>query len=195
MYDRMSPEDRAEALAVIARQALRVSRMLDDMMDSARAEVGVLGTDDHTAVSLDHTVREAVLVCTPEEQERLQIEVDTNVTVRGNSSQLSRVIQNLVVNALHHAPHDTTVQVRAYGTHDEGVIVVTDHGPGVPDGVHLFDRYSRGPSGGTGLGLFTASQIVGLHQGRIEVDATPGGGATFLVRIPLEESLDNGVAP
>ncbi len=64
-------------------------------------------------------------------------------------------------------------------------IEIGDHGPGVPPDLagRLFDPYVTGKSGGTGLGLALAKQTIEMHQGTIAVQATPGGGATFVVRM------------
>jgi signal transduction histidine kinase len=62
---------------------------------------------------------------------------------------------------------------------------VRDHGPGIPPEVagRIFDPYFTGKQGGTGLGLALVKQTVELHGGSVEVQPTPGGGATFVVRL------------
>ena len=69
---------------------------------------------------------------------------------------------------------------------DGGVrIEIRDHGPGVPPDLadRIFDPYVTGKSGGTGLGLALARQTVEMHRARSRVEPTPGGGATFVVRM------------
>ena len=100
---------------------------------------------------------------------------------------------NLVANALRHTPEGTPVEV-AVGHDADGVALeVRDHGAGVPEDVatKVFERFyradpSRGRSGGggSGLGLAIVAAIVAQHQGRVGVAQTPGGGATFVVRLP-----------
>jgi signal transduction histidine kinase len=71
------------------------------------------------------------------------------------------------------------------------VLRVVDHGPGVPadDRVRIFDRFRRGDSArsrhGSGLGLAIVRQVATVHGGAVEVEDTPGGGATFALRLPL----------
>ena len=75
---------------------------------------------------------------------------------------------------------------------DDAVITVADHGPGIPvDQAHLvFQRYAQLPQlngarpAGSGLGLFITRELVVAHNGTIEQRPTPGGGATFEVRLP-----------
>ena len=110
-------------------------------------------------------------------------------------SRLRQVVTNLVANALRHTPDGTPVEV-AVGHDAEGVALeVRDHGPGVPDEVatKVFERFyradpSRGRTGGggSGLGLAIVAAIVAQHHGRVGVAPTPGGGATFVVRLPQE---------
>ncbi len=71
-------------------------------------------------------------------------------------------------------------------------LAVVDHGAGIPtdDLAHIFDRFWRADpsrvraSGGTGLGLSIVEAVVSAHGGRVSVEATPGGGATFVVELP-----------
>ena len=112
--------------------------------------------------------------------------------VRGSEPRLRQVVTNLVANALRHTPEGTPVEV-AVGTDDDGVALeVRDHGPGVPQdiSVKVFERFYRADpargrgSGGSGLGLAIVAAIVEAHHGRVGVAQTPGGGATFVVRLP-----------
>ena len=75
----------------------------------------------------------------------------------------------------------------------DALLVVTDHGPGIPAeaGEAVFQRFYRADpargraAGSTGLGLSIVSAIVAAHHGQVRLDGTPGGGATFTVRLPL----------
>ncbi|MFG2192879.1 sensor histidine kinase [Streptomyces sp. NPDC048639] len=119
-------------------------------------------------------------------------------TVVGDDVRLARVLTNLVSNALRHTPVGTPVTVRI-GTDEEAgqaVVEVADSGPGVPEeeAGRIFDRFHRvgdgrdRASGGSGLGLSIVAAIVTAHGGTVRCLPTPGGGATFEVRLPLRES-------
>ncbi|WP_431912595.1 sensor histidine kinase [Nonomuraea jabiensis] len=113
------------------------------------------------------------------------------VTVEGVSSQLTRVLTNLLDNAQRHAREQVEVEVRRDGT--QAVMAVRDDGPGVPeaDRERVFERFTRLDTarsrghGGTGLGLAIASDVVRSHGGTIAVLDSPYGGACFEVRLPL----------
>src|SRR5258706_86300 len=107
---------------------------------------------------------------------------------------VEQVLSNLLENAARYAPPGTEVTVRAVavaGT-DEVEVAVVDHGPGVAEGERerIFDEFyrprveGRGPVG-TGMGLAIVKGIVEAHGGRIWVEPTPGGGATFALRLPV----------
>jgi two-component system OmpR family sensor kinase len=113
---------------------------------------------------------------------------------RGSEPRLRQVVTNLVANALRHTPPGTPVEL-AVGAADGGGVAleVRDHGPGVPPEVatKVFERFyradparGRGTGGGSGLGLAIVAAIVAQHHGRVGVAQTPGGGATFVVRLP-----------
>ncbi|MEU6079530.1 HAMP domain-containing sensor histidine kinase [Streptomyces sp. NPDC047108] len=119
-------------------------------------------------------------------------------TVVGDDVRLARVLTNLVSNALRHTPSGTPVALRI-GTDEaagQAVVEVADAGPGVPpeEAERIFDRFHRvgdgrdRASGGTGLGLSIVAAIVTAHGGTVRCLPTPGGGATFEVRLPLRES-------
>jgi two-component system OmpR family sensor kinase len=112
--------------------------------------------------------------------------------VAGDEAALRRIVTNLVGNAIRHTPPGSLVEL-ALGPlgRDWVIFEVRDHGPGVPPDkrAKVFDRFfrmddsrSRG-SGGTGLGLAIVAGLAGAQGGGVEVDDTPGGGATFRVAL------------
>ncbi|MDR2380027.1 MAG: HAMP domain-containing histidine kinase [Bifidobacteriaceae bacterium] len=114
-------------------------------------------------------------------------------TVIGDESALRRVVTNLVANAIQHTPPGSPVEL-AVSLRGDGwtVLEVQDHGPGIPlaKRSQVFDRFFRvdgsrsRDSGGSGLGLAIVAGLVAAHGGTVEVDDTPGGGATFRVALP-----------
>jgi signal transduction histidine kinase len=106
-------------------------------------------------------------------------------TLLGHYDPLQRAFSNIVRNAVEACDAHGAIELSAR-PEDGGVRVeIRDHGPGVPAALvgRLFDPYVTSKSGGTGLGLALAKQTVEMHQGAIVVEQTPGGGATFIVRL------------
>jgi two-component system nitrogen regulation sensor histidine kinase NtrY len=107
-------------------------------------------------------------------------------TLLGHYDPLRRAFGNIIRNAVEAC--DARGQIDLAARPEDGMIRIEigDHGPGVPPDLagRLFDPYVTGKSGGTGLGLALAKQTIEMHQGTITFQATPGGGATFVVRMP-----------
>lgn len=106
-------------------------------------------------------------------------------TLLGHYDPLHRAFTNIIRNAVEACDAEGEIELSAR-PEDGGVRVeIRDHGPGVPAELvsRLFDPYVTAKSGGTGLGLAMAKQTVEMHRGAIAVEETPGGGATFVVRL------------
>ena len=122
-------------------------------------------------------------------------------------SRLRQVISNLVTNALTHTPVGTPIRLGLRPDGDDAVIEVADRGPGLTDdqAERVFERFyrvdkarTRRTSGllhsGAGLGLAIVAALVAAHQGTVEVETSPGEGATFRVRLPVARA-DEEPAP
>jgi two-component system OmpR family sensor kinase/two-component system sensor histidine kinase BaeS len=122
----------------------------------------------------------------------VQIEPDL-LDINADPQRIGQVIGNLLSNALRYMPTEGGQVILTVQQTEEGVTLsVNDNGPGIStaDLPHLFDRFWRGEksrtrsSGGAGLGLTIARQLVELHGGTIGVESTPGQGARFWFRLP-----------
>ncbi|MCB9536995.1 MAG: hypothetical protein H6704_12145 [Myxococcales bacterium] len=125
------------------------------------------------------------------ETARCTLEVDDLPVVQGDPVLLRQVLQNLVHNAVKYACEaGDAVRVEARRDGEAWVLGVIDHGPGVApeDAEKVFSPFWRGPGTGrregVGMGLAMVRRIVERHGGRVWVEPTPGGGATFKVRLP-----------
>jgi two-component system nitrogen regulation sensor histidine kinase NtrY len=108
-------------------------------------------------------------------------------TLLGHYDPLRRAFSNIIRNAVEACDGRGEIEIAAGpdGARPGVRVEVADHGPGIPIGIRgrIFDPYTTAKSGGTGLGLALAKQTVTMHGGTIEVADTPGGGATFFVRL------------
>ncbi|WP_285728084.1 sensor histidine kinase [Psychromicrobium xiongbiense] len=119
-----------------------------------------------------------------------------------DESRIRQVLTNLMGNALRYTPEDSPLELVLGVREEDGlrqvVLQVRDHGAGISEeeAAKIFDRFYRAESsrsrdtGGSGLGLAIVAGIVASHGGSVRVSATPGGGATFTVLLPLEAPGD-----
>jgi two-component Ni(II)/redox sensor kinase NrsS len=121
----------------------------------------------------------------------MALEAETT-TLRGNERELSRLLINLISNALQHSPCGGTVEVRLETQGRWLALSVRDQGPGISleDQQRIFERFTRlqpdrsRQNGGSGLGLAIAQAIANRHGGEIRVASEPGHGATFTALLP-----------
>ena len=111
----------------------------------------------------------------------------------GDATRLRQVLDNLLANARAYTPAGTPVSVELERADGRATLTVADRGPGMTEeqAVRVFERFYRADSsrtrasGGAGLGLSIVGAVVEAHGGTAEVRPTPGGGATFVITLPL----------
>jgi signal transduction histidine kinase len=179
-----SGEESEAALNRIQKEADRLNSLVGELLEVTRAE-GDPASLRLEPVRLDEVLRDLVDDCSVEAKAqdcRLELTANPPAEVHGDAELLRRAIENVVRNAIRHAPPNTAVEVSLLK--DAGVSVrVRDYGPGVPE-EHLpriFDPFYRvdtdrsRSSGGVGLGLAIARRAIELHQGRIAArNSNPG---------------------
>lgn len=169
--------------------AERMQRMVDDLLTFSRVGEGNLDVETVDANAVLEDVRRDLRVQI--EAQDATVTVDDLPTLTADPSQLSRVFQNLLTNAIDYAGEDPPrVHVGAEVDGDDYVFTVEDDGVGIaPDQQdRVFDIFTRGErdddDDGTGIGLTLCKRIVNAHDGEITLDSTPGEGTTFYIRIP-----------
>ena len=178
-----SPTFRAEILRNIAELDQLVDEiLLASRLDAREADVGTVEDVDLIGLAA-------------EECARVDADLDVSAVpegleVRGISKLLRRAIRNLLENARRYSTGEITVQVLRSGTLAE--VRVCDRGPGVPldQRERIFEPFYRLPgaserSGGVGLGLALVRSIAGRHNGSVHCEDHVGGGACFVLRLPL----------
>ena len=178
--------DRQELLDTIAVDADRLARLVGDLLDLSRLEVGSAEPKPEV-LALDELVHEVVA----------EIPGGERVEVAGESPlvdvdpvQIRRVLANFLENALKFSPDGSDVHVRITATRREAIVRVVDHGPGVPDAdlERVFEPFNRGESrSGAGLGLAVARGFATANGGRVWAESRPGQGATFALALPVVE--------
>jgi signal transduction histidine kinase len=185
------PGDDRALLGSLAEEIDDMSAIVSGLRTFALADAPMQGA---TALDFSALVLEAAdIIAALGELRSVTVESDvqSQVTVRGDSLRLKRVILNLGDNAVKYTPEGGHVTIRLRDTLKEAVLEIKDSGIGIPnkDLPRIFDRFFRAGTGdhvtaGTGLGLAIARRIVEVHRGVIEVQSRPGEGSTFTVRLP-----------
>ncbi|MCY4530610.1 MAG: HAMP domain-containing sensor histidine kinase [Chloroflexi bacterium] len=193
----INPSD--ETLESIHQQVLQLNHLVEDVKLLSLLDAGVLRLNFEKAPIGDLLKRSAsgFTAKARSKEIRLTTEIDEDIPpVRMDTARILQVVDNLLENAVRHTPHGGEVTVRAglYST-DEIFVTVEDTGDGIPNEVidTIFDRFRRADpartraTGGAGLGLAIAKNLVEAHGGRIEATTSLGGGTTFRFTIPTDQ--------
>ncbi len=168
-----------DALLAVARDDDRGAKALHMPVDLA--EVVEATVASFRTVTTDHELE--LTYATPDE-----------LMVMGDRDQVRQVLVILLDNAVRYTPAGGRIHVQARADGKEAVLTVHDTGIGIPEEAlpRVFERFYRADdarnrqSGGVGLGLAIARELVTRHSGRISVTSTEGAGSTFTVRLPLD---------
>ncbi len=185
------PADLERSMSGITRESERMSLLVDDLLLLARLDEG--RPLEQKPVDLAAVVGEAVDAARVVEPGRpIELSVEP-ATVTGDEARLRQVLDNLLANARTHTPAGTAVSVELRQVDGRAELIVADHGPGLTEehASRVFERFYRADSsrarasGGAGLGLSIAAAVAEAHGGAAEARPTPGGGATFVIALPL----------
>ena len=180
-------------LEAIHNETQRLARLLDDLARLADAERPGLLLDKRT-LDLAEVAARAAESFAPRFAEReiaFTSELDP-VTVVGDPDRLVQIAANLLSNALRYTEPGGEVRLTVHPKANEALLEVADSGIGIAadDLRHIFTRFWRGDrsrsraTGGAGIGLAIVRELVRAHDGRIDVDSSPGQGARFRVSLP-----------
>ena len=192
MPDALLPSAERHELASAAHHEVdRLIRIVDKTLELSRIRAGAVVTDTVELTPAD-LVRLATERLSPAvDVDRVRLEVDPEVpAVAVDPLLMEHVLRNLLENALLHDPTGGDVVVSTRASDDCVEVLVIDHGPGIADGdrERVFEEFVRlgAPTdgAGTGLGLAVARGLTEVHGGTVTCEATPGGGATFVVALP-----------
>jgi heavy metal sensor kinase len=188
-----SAEEYKAALNTIALECEVTSRLLDDLLAIARADVVPAGSNDPVNMStLVAEVCEQFSGRARWKQQRLDRHVQPDAWVRGQASLLRRLIGILLDNAIKYTPAGGSIEVSLTVENPWVKLTVRDTGSGIAPGEleKIFDRFYRadksrsGESSGSGLGLSIAKWVADAHRSFIFVQSTLARGSTFTVHLP-----------
>jgi signal transduction histidine kinase len=193
------PKVITECYNVITKETRRLSRLVEDILSVSQLEVGSIelhvdSVDLKTLLS--DGVRD-VRGLADEKNIDIQLVLPAKLEpVRADRDKLAVVINNLLGNAIKYTPANGNVMVGCQVAADVVVLTFKDNGIGIDPSEHarVFEKFQRGSNpevqseSGTGIGLYTAREIVRRHGGDIELLSEKDKGSTFMVRLPHRES-------
>ncbi|MBR0553963.1 ATP-binding protein [Stakelama marina] len=189
------PETRARFLKVMFDEAVRMQRLVDDLMSLSRIEaekyrepadsvdLGALAQEVCAELSASGDPRATDLSCA----------IDSGILVRGDRAQLSQLLHNIVGNAMKYgragtpvtiALHEADRAMAALSVSDEGEGIAPEHLPRLTERFYRVDPGRSRKIGGTGLGLAIVKHIVERHRGRLDISSVPGKGTTVRILLP-----------
>jgi heavy metal sensor kinase len=183
-------EEYQEALDDLAEETDRLQGLVENLLQLARGEKGLkLHREEIDLSLLLADVGDSLRPLADNKHLILTCDLPPSLIISGDTDQLIRLIVNLLDNAIKYTERGT-ITISAQDKKEDAIIEVTDTGIGIsPEHVpHIFKRLytvdSARSSGGAGLGLSIARQIVQAHGGRIEVQSEVGNGTRFTVYLP-----------
>ncbi|WP_447974811.1 PAS domain-containing sensor histidine kinase [Nitrospira sp. Kam-Ns4a] len=193
LMNRTQEEATKRGLETIIAQVERITKIMNQLLAFARRRPA-----ERRPLDLRKTVADCLEVV-QERFRRHAIQVETSFqedlpAVAADSDQMSQVLLNLVINAIHAMPEGGTLRIALARTGDAVTVTVADTGHGIPkeDLPKIFIPFftTKETGKGTGLGLTVVHGIIQEHGGTIAVDSEPGRGTTFTISLPLSGGAD-----
>ena len=198
----ITEEERKQLTHSLAAKARRLNTIVTDLLDTERLARGVV-EPKLQEIAVGRLV--SLLVWDSETMAGRQVHVDARpVTAWVDPQMISRIVENLLMNAARHTPPESQVWITVVPEGGDVLIAIEDDGPGLPEEHResIFQPFEHGPmtsvhNPGVGVGLSLVAKFVELHGGRVWVEEREGGGASFKVLIPRgdPEVVPEGAVP
>lgn len=196
LHEELQDEQLKSFLKIIDRETLRLSDLLNDLLDLAQIE-NEKGFVKKETVNLKKMINEAIVrVDLLREQYQVQIEcllASEDLAVSGNYEWLCQALINILENSIRHGKDGGTIKISLEKNLDNAILEVCDDGPGIPEAdlPYIFERFYRvdkarsRKSGGTGLGLSIVKHILEAHDAQYQIKSREGEGIIFSFTLPL----------
>jgi len=195
--EHMPAAQQKELVTSLERGTLRLTQLIDNLLESVRIESGQLAIR-HQTVALAEVVEDARALVRPllaQRRQTLSVTLPDDLPLlSGDKPRLTQVFVNLLANANKFAPEDSTVRIGAEARPGQVLAWVEDEGPGpaASDGEALFARFRRGggaepEAAGLGLGLWLVKSIIDRHSGSVAFERTAAGRTRFTLILPVED--------
>jgi two-component system phosphate regulon sensor histidine kinase PhoR len=192
--DYVRPEDLKKHLATMHEQALRMQRLVDDLLMLSRLETAPPNRKEEVVdiPALLSGLKEQAEVLSGNAKHQITLEVEANLKLRGSRDELHSAFMNLINNAVRYTPPGGAINLHWYAVDRRAKFSVTDSGEGIAAEhlPHLTERFYRvdsarsRASGGTGLGLSIVKHVLLRHEAQLDVESELGRGSTFTCEFP-----------
>lgn len=183
-------------LNIMYRNALRLERLIQQLLDLSKIESGNLQLQLQNGDVLAFLKALAASFSSHAEQKNIQYQLnfpENGLISAFDPDKLEKISYNLLSNAFKFTPNGGQIKVSAKKEADRLIFSVKDSGQGIPkkELPHIFDRFYRSSDSkkkeqeGTGIGLALTKELVKLHGGQIQVESSPQAGSTFTIELPL----------
>jgi signal transduction histidine kinase len=184
----------SDHLTIVMRQIKRLSKLMDDLLDTSVIESGNLKFEWQQVelIKFITDISERMQIISSQHQITLATPTGAEFYVTADESRLEKVFSSLLHNAIKYSPQSDRILIDVSEEDNDYLITITDYGIGIPaeDKDKIFDLYYRGLSvdnkkfSGLGLGLYLSKQIVDKHNGRLTFESEVNKGSTFSVYLP-----------
>ena len=194
--ENMPPEERKKCTHISLEKAVRLKELMDEFFEITRFSLEDMVLEQNpvnVSMMLEQIADEAYAVLA-EKGLRCEVDIHEDLTVTGDADKLARVFDNLLRNAINYSYPDTCIRISAWSQRQWVYIDFVNQGPAIPEKqlTMIFEKFIRMDSarssetGGAGLGLAIAKQIVTAHGGEIHAENC-SEGIRFEVKLPGEE--------
>lgn len=192
----LSEKEREEFLTIIQEEATNVNALIKDLFDLAKMDQNEFSIQKERIHLCDLLQDISVKFKPAYEQKRVSLTFtcEDGINILLDPVRFNQVMKNLVDNALKYSSINTNVLVQAYKKDEEVIVKVSDQGEGIPkseipfiwDRLYRVDKSRSRTTGGSGLGLTIAKEIIERHGGTIQVESVVGKGTTFTIHLQGE---------
>jgi two-component system phosphate regulon sensor histidine kinase PhoR len=191
--DAPDPEMSKRAIELMRQQTSRMTHLVEDLLTLSRLE-STQNPPREENVNVPEMLRalhqDAQVLSAG--RHRIRVKLESTEWLKGNAEELRSAFGNLISNAVRYTPENGEIEIRwemrdgylTFAVHDTGIGIEPQHIDRLTERFYRVDRSRSRETGGTGLGLAIVKHVVNRHQGRLDIQSTPGGGSTFSVVFP-----------
>ena len=187
------PEMSKRAIELMRQQTNRMTRLVEDLLTLSRLEStqNPLREEDVNVPEMLRALHQDGQVLSAG-RHRIRVKLESAEWLKGNTEELRSAFGNLISNAVRYTPEHGEIEIRwglrdahlTFAVHDTGIGIEPQHIDRLTERFYRVDRSRSRETGGTGLGLAIVKHVLNRHQGRLDIQSTPGSGSTFSVVFP-----------